>query len=93
MSSAETQYRGISWHKKDRRWRVKIRAQQRNLFLGNYTDPEYAARVYDAAAKILHGPDAVLNFDGDPPQGMTTAELKRMLVQKGVKLSCKTLND
>jgi len=77
-------YRGVCWHKRRNKWRVKIWTQGKDFSLGYFTDPQRAARVYDAAAVMVHGPDAVLNFDGDPPSDMTTAEIKRLLAQKGI---------
>ena len=67
LSATDPLYRGVSWHKGDRRWRVKIKAYGKHHYLGNYADPEEAARVYDLAAKRLHGPNAVMNFPDDSP--------------------------
>lgn len=62
MSKVDPPYRGLSWHKYDKRWRVKISFHDRSIFLGNHSDPVVAAMYYDVAARQLHGPDAELNF-------------------------------
>lgn len=54
-------YKGVSWHKGDRRWRARIRIEGRAKFLGNFISPQDAARAYDEAAKKVQGEFAVLN--------------------------------
>lgn len=83
LQSEAPSYIGVSWHKKDKRWRVKIARGKRHFFLGNYKDAEYAARVYDYAARISKGPDAVLNFDGSLPPDTTHAGMLNMLAKAG----------
>ena len=68
-------YRGVGWHKGDRKWRVKIRHGQRHYYLGNYEREEDAARVYDVAALALFRGRARLNFDGQPPAGISQAAI------------------
>ena len=77
-------YRGVSWHVSDKKWRVKLKHRGRHYYLGNYTNPEDAARVYDVAARLVHGPDAQLNFDGLPPTDMPEAVIRVMMVRKGL---------
>lgn len=57
--------RGVSWHKNHNRYRAKIYAG-RNVYLGDFDDPEEAALVYDAAERIVRGPNAILNFPQEP---------------------------
>lgn len=56
------QYKGVSWSKKDRRWRADIAIDGRKHFLGNFRAPEEAARAYDVAAYDAWGEFAYLNF-------------------------------
>lgn len=79
-------YRGVCWHKKDRRWRVKIERHSRCYWLGNWTSQEDAARVYDCAARLVWGPDAVLNFPTErlPPPHIPEAKILAMMVEKGL---------
>lgn len=46
------------------RWAAEIRdpTRRKRLWLGTYDTPEEAATVYDRAAVMLKGPDAVTNF-------------------------------
>jgi hypothetical protein len=77
-------YRGIVWHAGHQKWVAKTHGNGCYVTLGYYDDPEYAARVYDCAAKLIRGPDAVLNFDGLPPPDMTSAGVRDLLVRRGV---------
>jgi hypothetical protein len=55
-------YRGVSWHKGNRRWGARIMHLKRTHILGQYATAEDAARAYDEAARELHGAFARLNF-------------------------------
>ena len=77
-------YRGVAWHKGHQKWIAKLKTHGRYVTLGYYDDAVFAARIYDCATRILRGPDGVLNFDGQPPPGVTTAEIKAMLIERGI---------
>jgi len=70
-----SRFRGVSWHKKDKRWRALLKWGGRFYFLGNYEDEEVAARVWDVVAHVVFGPAARLNFDGTPPLSIPSAEI------------------
>jgi hypothetical protein len=64
---------------------MKITAGSRHLTWPTYfDDPEEAARVFDVAAQYIRGPDAVLNFDGQPPPRIPRAEIRQWLLRNGV---------
>jgi hypothetical protein len=54
-------YKGISWHKQDRKWRARIQTNRKPIYLGCYDNLKEAADVYNEAACKYHGEFAVLN--------------------------------
>lgn len=48
-------YRGVSFCKNTNKWVVRIRRDGRYDYLGLYATPEEASKVYDAAAREIHG--------------------------------------
>ncbi len=83
--TAANPYRGVSWHKNRKKWRAKVKQLGKHYDLGYHDDAETAARVYDYAARLLHGGDAVVNFDGQPPGDMCPVTIRRRLERQGVK--------
>jgi hypothetical protein len=57
-----SRYKGLSWDRDGKKWRVRIRANGRYIPLGRFNDEIQAARAYDEAAKKYHGEFASLNF-------------------------------
>jgi hypothetical protein len=55
-------YKGVTWHKLNKRWMAHIRADKRDYHLGYHDSEREAAEAYDIAARQLHGEFAVLNF-------------------------------
>ncbi len=78
------EYRGVSWHKLRQKFRVKIKRASKDFNLGYYRDSKKAARIYDCAALMLHGADAVLNFDGQPPPEVSRAVIVGKLMEQGL---------
>jgi hypothetical protein len=67
-------------------WRAQIRVDSHTVVCWpvRYERPEDAARVYDVMALVLRGPDANLNFDGQPPVELLVIDIHTFLVEKGV---------
>lgn len=79
----KTRYRGVVWRgNKQAAYRVKVKKGTR-VFYREFKDERFAARVYDVAARLVHGPDAKLNFDGQPPEGVSVADVRRWLLAAG----------
>jgi hypothetical protein len=55
-------FRGVSWHKRDRRWQVFIEVDNVRKYLGNFKTKIAAALVYDDAARKYFGKFAKLNL-------------------------------
>lgn len=55
FSSNSTGYKGVTWHKKRRRWVAKIMVNGKTLYLGQYVDPLLAHAAYVAGAKKAFG--------------------------------------
>lgn len=60
-----SQYKGVSWSKRDKRWCSQVKVNGKLIYLGYFHDEESAARVYDAAALKYFGEFARLNFPKD----------------------------
>ena len=57
-------YKGVSWHKQNQKWTVRIKPpyEKKYLSLGCYHDIAEAAQAYDEAAKKYHGEYAFINL-------------------------------
>ena len=55
-------FKGVSWHKRIKKWQAQINYNRKVVFLGYYYDPKDAARAYDAKARELYGEFAYTNF-------------------------------
>ncbi|MBD3352014.1 MAG: hypothetical protein GF364_11060 [Candidatus Lokiarchaeota archaeon] len=60
-----SQYKGVSWITKSKKWIVTIKQKNKKYFLGYFKDEIEAARTYDKKAKELFGEFAYLNFPSD----------------------------
>lgn len=54
-SRNSTGYKGVSWHKRYRKFAANICHERKQYSLGRFDSKEDAARAYDEAARILHG--------------------------------------
>lgn len=48
-------YKGITYNKRCKKWQAQITKAQKTIYLGLYSDPLEAAKVYEAASKEYHG--------------------------------------
>jgi hypothetical protein len=61
--AATSKFKGVSYLKKDKKWRARIRFNNQIKYLGLFTDEIEAAKAYDEAAGLYHGEFARLNFE------------------------------
>lgn len=62
QSNNTSGFKGVSWHKKARKWSAQIRLHGKQKHLGLFELAKDAAQAYDTAARQLHGEFACLNF-------------------------------
>jgi HNH endonuclease/AP2 domain len=55
-------YKGVSWHKHQKKWIVRIRVNRKLIHLGYYKELIAAAKAYDVAARFYFKEFANLNF-------------------------------
>lgn len=66
-SGSSSQYRGVWWDKRYRKWHVNIKVDQKKLFLGRFENEVDAAMAYDSAAREHFGEFARPNLQGEIP--------------------------
>lgn len=54
-------FKGVSWHKQNKRWQAYIGLKAKQIYLGLFKDKDEAALAYNEAAIKLHGEFAHLN--------------------------------
>lgn len=57
-----SQYKGVSWRKKSKKWTAQIQINKKLKHLGYFTEELEAAKAYDTAALQAWGEFAYLNF-------------------------------
>ena len=56
-------FKGVVWHRRDRKWQAYIRLANHLHHLGYFADEIAAARAYDVKAVEIFGDFALTNFD------------------------------
>ena len=62
ISCRTSKYKGVTFFKRDNRWRAYITYKKKHIFIGSFLEEAAAARAYDEKAKELFGQYAFLNF-------------------------------
>ena len=60
--SPSSDFHGVSWYKRDKKWQAYIGHDGKKVHLGSFSTAEQAARAYDAKASELKGAAAILNY-------------------------------
>lgn len=55
QSNNTSGFKGVTWHKKRKRWQAQIHLNRKQVFLGYFDDPVAAHGAYCAACVQLHG--------------------------------------
>lgn len=58
-------FKGVFWDKNKNVYKAQIKVNQKNIYLGSFTDKEEAAKIYDKAAIKYFGEFARLNFSNE----------------------------
>ena len=56
-----SKYRGVHWHKKDRKWQAAIRLNGKQKYIGSFGSEEDAATAYNIVAEMNYGEFARMN--------------------------------
>jgi hypothetical protein len=80
MPGSSSQYKGVTFHKRDRVWYARLVIDGQSIHLGCFRMETEAAQAYDKAAYDQFGEFAYLNFplyphgDSNPGRGLERAE-------------------
>jgi len=55
-------YKGVTWFKRDKKWRAQIKHNRKAIHIGYYDNLEAAAKAYDEKAREFFGEYARVNF-------------------------------
>jgi hypothetical protein len=61
-----SQYKGVTFNAKRKKWKARIQVHGRKIYLGSFNAETNAAKAYDKAAKKYHKEFAALNFPNPP---------------------------
>jgi len=54
-------FKGVSWHKRNKKFRASVMLSYKEIHLGYFDDPKEGAKAYNKKAKELFGEFALLN--------------------------------
>ena len=60
-----SRFKGVCWHKRDKKFQASIKLHGRTIHLGMFTDEQEAAKAYDQAARAFFGQFAQCNFPSE----------------------------
>ena len=81
-----TGLKGVGWHKARRKYHARIQLQGMRYHLGFFENAQSAAQAYDAAARVLFGAFAVLNYPDEATPQSVAVQVRERLRRRGMKL-------
>src|SRR5690606_29779103 len=81
-----TGLKGVGWHKARRKYHARIQLQGIRYHLGFFEDAPSAAQAYAAAARVLFGAFAVLNYPDEATPQSVAVQVRERLRRRGMKL-------
>jgi len=82
-----TGLKGVGWHKARRKYHARIQLQGIRYHLGFFDDAQSAAQAYDAAARVLFGAFAVLNYPDEATPRSVAVQVRERLRRRGLGLA------
>lgn len=85
MAKKPQKYRGVSYHRgrgHGGKYLVRVKSGATIVTLGMFDEAEFAARIYDYAARLVHGPAAMANFRPAAPLDETYEWIVRRRLQR-----------
>jgi membrane-bound lytic murein transglycosylase len=76
--NASSKYKGVSFHKRYKKWSVNISHKGKNMLLGYFENEIDAAKTYDRAALKYYGQFAKLNFPKEIERSPKPREIQRI---------------
>lgn len=70
FSNNKSGFKGVSWHKRIKKWQAGIRVNGKTTHIGYFDDLESAARAYDEVARRVFKEFATLNFPNPDENGV-----------------------
>lgn len=62
VKNKTSEYKGVSWFKKSKKWRLRLKIGGKDINIGYFNNEHHAALFYDLWAKDLFGEYACTNF-------------------------------
>jgi hypothetical protein len=76
----------VEWHKTANKWQVRIKTDDKTIYLGLYEDKEYATRLSDMAHLYYHKEFAVTTYPKENYEGI---DLEKEVLSKIPKATSK----
>ena len=62
IAGCSSKYRGVSWHKASKKWRVQIQVNRQKIIIGDFLSDTHAALEYNKMAKKYFGDFVTINI-------------------------------